>query len=617
MKKILSLALVIFILLATLFSSVSCGKGGDIEESSQPTATTGQQNSEDVPTSPTQKDENLENPLQPTETTGQQNSEDVPTSPTQKDETVEKPSQPTVSTCQHNYTDTVTPPTHKDKGYTTHTCSLCGDSYIDTYVDAIVITGPVETITLQYDDYVPSLNGINPSSTTVIFEGDDCIEVKTYNGITYFHAKGIGTATLTDGNVRKNIVVKKAKLHFVMIMGQSNAGNHFANATSDIFCAPGTAYSLVGPQTNPELYTSRSKGFHTPLVAELYAQSVAAGDPVKPVLIWNEGITSKNGKAITAWAKNADDASGTDDAAAMVKKATEYFTARSDCYEIVHKGVYWIQGESDERTDPTVYTQCFMAMWNKLQAAGMEYVAFLRVRGNVNSQGVNLDHYDTPYHCALSAQIHMANTYDNMYMCTTITENWVGVASTSHSIDVSQYITIMDKYGDKPSFSDSYGNTATFKDGVITTTMKTLFGSNNKCHYGKFGAAIMGADAAYNMYRALNGNKFAIVQADTSGAVAPQTTSNPGQTKTINISSLAHDISFRAACDSIAGKISIKVTSNGTDITSGVTITEGNHYYALSTEALKSHQNVVITVTYTPANKSIAAGSVTYTVVNN
>ena len=43
-------------------------------------------------------------------------------------------------------------------------------------------------------------------------------------------------------------------------------------------------------------------GFHAPLLAELYAQSAAAGDPVKNVLIWEEGYTSKNGQSITAWA---------------------------------------------------------------------------------------------------------------------------------------------------------------------------------------------------------------------------------------------------------------------------------------------------------------------------
>ena len=36
----------------------------------------------------------------------------------------------------HNYADTVTAPTCTEKGYTTHTCSRCQDSYVDSYVDA-------------------------------------------------------------------------------------------------------------------------------------------------------------------------------------------------------------------------------------------------------------------------------------------------------------------------------------------------------------------------------------------------------------------------------------------------------------------------------------------------
>ena len=36
----------------------------------------------------------------------------------------------------HSYASVVTAPTCNDKGYTTHTCSVCNDSYVDTYVDA-------------------------------------------------------------------------------------------------------------------------------------------------------------------------------------------------------------------------------------------------------------------------------------------------------------------------------------------------------------------------------------------------------------------------------------------------------------------------------------------------
>ena len=37
----------------------------------------------------------------------------------------------------HNYTATVTAPTCTEQGYTTYTCSRCGDSYADSYVDAL------------------------------------------------------------------------------------------------------------------------------------------------------------------------------------------------------------------------------------------------------------------------------------------------------------------------------------------------------------------------------------------------------------------------------------------------------------------------------------------------
>lgn len=42
----------------------------------------------------------------------------------------------TIDKLAHAYTDVVTAPTCKTKGYTTHTCSVCEDSYVDSYVDA-------------------------------------------------------------------------------------------------------------------------------------------------------------------------------------------------------------------------------------------------------------------------------------------------------------------------------------------------------------------------------------------------------------------------------------------------------------------------------------------------
>jgi hypothetical protein len=39
----------------------------------------------------------------------------------------------------HDYTSTVIPPTNTTKGYTTHTCTVCGDSYVDSYVDKLPV----------------------------------------------------------------------------------------------------------------------------------------------------------------------------------------------------------------------------------------------------------------------------------------------------------------------------------------------------------------------------------------------------------------------------------------------------------------------------------------------
>jgi len=41
----------------------------------------------------------------------------------------------------HEYADVVTPPTCTEQGFTTHTCTKCGDVIVDTYVDALDHTG--------------------------------------------------------------------------------------------------------------------------------------------------------------------------------------------------------------------------------------------------------------------------------------------------------------------------------------------------------------------------------------------------------------------------------------------------------------------------------------------
>ena len=499
----------------------------------------------------------------------------------------------------------------------------------DTTTDAA--TTPAETdgsltVTAYYDDYVAALGDISAASETVQIEGD-VLEITKVGTEQKFHAKGVGEATVTDGDKTVKVTVQKAKLNIVVVMGQSNSGNHFANATSDIACAKGTAYwwgNGIGTKaTAPVDFIQKTKGFHSPLLAELYAQSVAAGNPTKNVLVWHEGGsstgngTSKNGSSITGWATSETDTSGTDYTVQMVNDCVNYYKGQSDKYEIVSKGVYWLQGEGDGNggIDPVKYTTLLTAVWERLKKdAGLEYMAIMRVRRGGDNNTLNNDiHYSS----TSSSQFALANKYDDVYIATTITENFTGAPTAEVSINIQNYITLMEKYSTSESHDDAYGNKATYKNGVLTTTMSTLFGSNNKNHYGKFGYSLIAADAAYNMYNALNGNKFTITQATSSGKPSEQKITSAGKTVELDITELTSDLAFRATPGSVSGTLSIMVTSGTTDITSedGVFNAKDANYACVNVKKLKTYNDVKIIVTYNPKNGT--AGSVTYNITDN
>ena len=74
-----------------------------------------------------------------------------------------KVAQEVVEALGHNYNSVVTKPTCLEKGYTTHTCDRCNDSYIDNYVDA-----------LGHDIVVDEK--VEPTCTeTGLTEGEHCI----------------------------------------------------------------------------------------------------------------------------------------------------------------------------------------------------------------------------------------------------------------------------------------------------------------------------------------------------------------------------------------------------------------------------------------------------------
>ena len=480
--------------------------------------------------------------------------------------------------------------------------------------------------TVFYDDYLTAIGEISASAENVKIEGDS-LKLIEVGKVKHFQVVGMTPATVSDGTNTVKVNVEKAKINIIVIMGQSNSGNHFDNATSDIRCARGTAYwwgSGKGANaTAPTHFTQSTKGFHAPLLAELYAQSVAHGAPEKNVLVWHEGGnsagngTSKNGSPITGWATSATDTSGTDYTVEMVNECVEYYKGQSDKFEIVSKGVYWLQGEGDGNggIDPVKYTTLLTAVWERLKKdAGLEYMAIMRVRRGGDNNTFNNDiHYST----TSSSQFALANKRDDVFMATTITENFTGAPTEKKTITIKNYITMMETYGKETSHNDSYGNEATYAGGKLTTPMKTLFGSNNRNHYGKFGYALIGVDAAYNMYNALHGKDFTITQATSSGKPSEQKITPAGKTVTLDITDIVSDLAFRATPGSVAGTISFKITSGTKDITNddGVFNAKDANFGCINVKKLKSYNDVQIVVTYTPKNGT--AGSVTYKITDN
>ncbi len=479
-------------------------------------------------------------------------------------------------------------------------------------------------LAMQYDDYLTEIEGILPNAEGVTVEGT-AIEVKEVKGVTYFHAKDIGTARISTGDKTVEVTVNKAKLNLIVIMGQSNSGNHFGNATSDITCPLGTAYWWgAGRGTaakSPSDFTQATMGFHSTLLAELYAQSVAAGDPVKNVLVWHEGGsqsgegTSKNGSSIYGWVASPSDTSGTDYTVQMVNKCVDYYAGLGDKVEIVSRGVYWIQGEGDgvRGMDPVEYSALFSAMWNKLKTeAGLEYMAIMRVRQGGDNNTLNNDIY---YSTVISAQYDLVNKNPDIFMATSLTEYFTGAPTEQKSVDFKNYIRMMAEYSSVDSYKDQHGNTATFKNGTITTPMSTLFGSNNKNHYGKFGYTLIASDSAYNMYRALHGSSFSFLMANSSGRPEDRVISKAGDTVEVDITEMADDLSFRVTDGSTAGTVEIKITSAGKDVTAELVNASGASFGCVNVKKMKDHSDVTVTVTFTA--KSGEKGSVTYKITDN
>ena len=179
---------------------------------------------------------------------------------------------------EHSYTAVVTPPTCTEKGYTTHTCA-CGDSYVDTYVDALGHAWDSGTVTKE------------PTATETgvrTFTCTRCSATKTET----IPATGSVDVTQMFTDVEKNWAypgIQYCVTHG--IMGGMGDGTFAPTGTTTRAQIVQILYNLEGTPavsgTTP--FTDLTANWYKPAILWAYQNNVVAGtspttfDPERPV----------------------------------------------------------------------------------------------------------------------------------------------------------------------------------------------------------------------------------------------------------------------------------------------------------------------------------------------
>ena len=431
--------------------------------------------------------------------------------------------------------------------------------------------------TVQYDDYIPvsEFGG----AVTIAEESASVLEEKTVDGVEYIHAKGVGEAAITVDGVNQIVTVEPAQINIVLVMGQSNAAGETANGASTpektaspTACEPGTAYLWGKDATEPRVLNDSYAGFRNGLAAEWYAQSKAAGSPEKTVVVFDRTYTARPGAPVSEWQEETGGKASLKTTAEMLNACYDYYDAGagSENYEITQCGMYWLQGESNAGMSAAEYYRVFMSLWEDLKSETenkLEYCAFLRVRRGTAYNNIQL------FGPAV-AQYQMTNDHADMYMASTLTESWTGDSYDAEiHVDGSNYCTV----------------------DTMNQPLKNLYGG---LHYTQMGYNVIGADAAYNMYRALNSGDKKVVAVRASGETVALAAVGARMDSDIRLDEDAEDLMFYLAPGSAEATLELSITSGDSDITSTVVrrADAGNKYaYMVDSAKLAEYVNPDIT----------------------
>ncbi len=372
--------------------------------------------------------------------------------------------------------------------------------------DAVVVKG----LTLQFDDYYTL------DAESITLGSNDAV---TLSGNTLHAEKLTETpvAMMVDGELYM-ISVVPAKVALFVVDGQSNARGVAGelDGVAPITPDKGNGYVYENALKDMNTYmadkfasitNNSSIGFAPALAAEWYELTG------EKVVIIQQG---RDGAPIHFW----EDKGYTTSTVTLIKNAIKTIK-NSGNYEIASAGYYWLQGESnmiltantngfqdfEVYTTPSQYIEGFLPVHNAyieaLETAGVDaFAGIIPARSNDCTKNlVTVSEYAGPR----AAQLFLANEYKNIYMVSTLPDEW-----------------------DQTS-TEAYSFTATSGKKVSVDNVKYGLFANNPVHYAQNGYNVIGMDAADNLYKALSGSKvtsFTLVGEDGVTEYLPGTQIN-------------------------------------------------------------------------------------------
>lgn len=349
-----------------------------------------------------------------------------------------------------------------------------------------------EPLAMEYDDYITFEN-----AKVIVSKNEDIVKGtgNTLRALKLTEEPIAVAVHNKDGSVENyDVTVKKAKINIVLICGQSNASGETTGVPANGLaykCATvqkGVGYMWNAASTSPSgFYGGGKDAFRAALAQEWYEQSKAAGAPEKTCFVFQNDYTATPGERISEFLDDNGSRGTVKKSVKMVNDCYDYYTTGNgkDNFEVVGCGMYWLQGESDSNETESYYLAQFNTLWSRLKSetgGKLKYCGIMRVRKGNGFQNLGASG-------PVTAQKKLAETNADIFMASVITENWSGKAADQMQVDISNYHIF-----DEAQYSNIVsGNT-------LTERLDSIYGG---LHYSPLGYNILGADAAYNMYKIL------------------------------------------------------------------------------------------------------------------